>query len=63
MSNGKRWIVLMATPEEDAKFNKVKEEYAIHQDAAMLRFLINQEHKKILAKNVSKEQNTAISAN
>ena len=43
MSNGKRWIVLMATPEEDAKFNKVKEEYAINQDAAMLRFLINQE--------------------
>ncbi len=48
MNNGKRWIVLIATPEEDAKFNKVKEEYAIKQDAAMLRFLINQEHKKIL---------------
>ena len=52
----KRWLVLMATPEEEAKFNAVKAEYAINQDAAMIRFMINQEYKKILERNVSKEQ-------
>lgn len=58
MKNKKRWLVLMATPEEEIKFNRIKEEYAINQDAAMIRFMINQEYKKILEMNISKEQNT-----
>ena len=57
MKNKKRWLVLMATPEEEIKFNRIKEEYAINQDAAMIRFMINQEYKKILEMNISKEQN------
>ena len=58
MKNKKGWLVLMATPEEEIKFNRIKEEYAINQDAAMIRFMINQEYKKILEMNISKEQNT-----
>ena len=55
MSDEKKFIALCATREEQEQLAEIKKEYAITQDAAMIRFLINQEHKKIFNKNSSVE--------
>lgn len=56
MSEKKKLISFLATNKECAQLACIKVDYGISQDSAILRFLINKEYKKILAKNVSIEQ-------
>ena len=47
-----RQLALGATEEEVRKFEQIKKFYCRKSDSDMIRFLISQEAKKILSKNI-----------
>lgn len=55
--SGRKQLALNANQEEIRRFEFIKEHRYVDQDSMMLRILINQEYKKILAESISLDIN------